>query len=279
MHIEVISRLPLRGEPKPTPLLFVHGAYGAAWTWDQHFLPYFAEHGFAAHAVSLRGHGASEGWESLPVARLKDFVADVLAVARDLPAPPVLIGHSMGGMVVQKALYAMSVPAAVLMASVPPHGLISSMLGMAFCNPPLFQEMSTVQAMGPAAVNGYLARKALFSDSVDDDVVDEYLRRFQPESQLVILDLMGCDLPPSTPSLDLPVLVLGAQNDNFVFAGAVAATAQTYRTRPEIFPGMAHAMMLDHDWEKVAARIVQWLDATLPVGAAGRERQSRPHAG
>jgi pimeloyl-ACP methyl ester carboxylesterase len=264
VRLEVISRLPARGGG--VPLLFVHGAYGGAWVWDQHFLPYFAEHGFAAHALSLRGHGASEGWETLPFARLKDYVADVLNVAASLPSSPVLIGHSMGGMVVQKALQQRPFPAAVLMASVPPHGLAGSMLQMAFTSPTLFAEMSTVQALGPAVANGYLARKALFSDELDDQRVDEYLRRFQPESNLVILDLLGFDLPTSRPNLNLPVLVLGARNDSFVFEGAVRATAEAFGTQAAFFDGVAHAMMLDHAWENVAKHILAWLKATLPKG-------------
>jgi len=43
----------------PVPLLFVHGAWHAAWCWDEHFLGFFADRGFRAVAVSLRGHGAS----------------------------------------------------------------------------------------------------------------------------------------------------------------------------------------------------------------------------
>ena len=46
-------------ESHPVPLLFVHGAGHAAWCWDEHFLDFFADKGFRAVAVSLRGHGAS----------------------------------------------------------------------------------------------------------------------------------------------------------------------------------------------------------------------------
>jgi pimeloyl-ACP methyl ester carboxylesterase len=74
---------------------------------------------------------------------------------------------------------------------------------------------------------------------------------------------MGLDLPPSTPGLDVPVLVLGAADDRFIFPGAIAATAATYRTEAEIFPKMAHAMMLDHRWRKVADRIADWLPTAL----------------
>ncbi len=82
MNLEVISRKP-KGKTRATPLLFVHGAYGGAWIWDQHFLPYFAENGYAAHALSLRGHGESAGWEGVGVARLWQYVADLRQVAAD----------------------------------------------------------------------------------------------------------------------------------------------------------------------------------------------------
>ena len=90
-----------------------------------------------------------------------------------------------------------------------------------------------------------------------------HLDRFQPESTLVILDLLGLDLPPSLPRLDLPVLVLGAEHDGLVFPGALEATARTYRTRPEVVPGISHAMMLDLGWETMARRILRWLEVTL----------------
>jgi hypothetical protein len=62
------------------------------------------------------------------------------------------------------------------------------------------------------------------------------------------------------------VLVLGAENDSFVYRGGLDATASTYRTKAEVFPGMAHAMMLDRGWESVAARIHGWLEDALVGG-------------
>ena len=43
------------------PLLFVHGAYCAAWVWEEYFLPWFAQRGWNATAISLEGHGDSRG--------------------------------------------------------------------------------------------------------------------------------------------------------------------------------------------------------------------------
>ena len=103
MKLEMISKYP-SDAAHPTPLLFIHGTLHGAWCWDVHFLDYFAQHGFAAHAVNLRGHGNSEGREKLRWTRIADYVEDVANAVRQLPSPPILIGHSMGGFIIQKYL-------------------------------------------------------------------------------------------------------------------------------------------------------------------------------
>jgi pimeloyl-ACP methyl ester carboxylesterase len=64
VKLEIISRYP-ENRTRATPLLFVHGAFMGAWVWAETVLPYMAQHGYEAHAVSLRGHGQSEGRERL----------------------------------------------------------------------------------------------------------------------------------------------------------------------------------------------------------------------
>jgi pimeloyl-ACP methyl ester carboxylesterase len=102
----------------PTPLLFVHGAWHAAWCWDEHFLDFFANTGFRAVAVSLRGHGASTSSTRSSAASFADHVDDVQCAVDMLGSQPILVGHSLGGLVVQKYLENHDAPAAVLMA---PH--------------------------------------------------------------------------------------------------------------------------------------------------------------
>src|SRR5262245_13015859 len=87
----------------PEPLLFVHGAWHAAWCWE-YFLDFFAERGYLALALSLRGHGGSATPKRLRGCSLADYVDDVESVAATLPAKPVVIGHSLDGFVVQKYL-------------------------------------------------------------------------------------------------------------------------------------------------------------------------------
>jgi pimeloyl-ACP methyl ester carboxylesterase len=94
MNLEVISKQPT-SPSHSAPLLFMHGAWHGAWCWAEHLLDYFAAQGYAAHALSLRGHGGSLGRDRLRWTSLSDYVVDVAQVASQLPKPPVVIGHSV----------------------------------------------------------------------------------------------------------------------------------------------------------------------------------------
>jgi pimeloyl-ACP methyl ester carboxylesterase len=262
MKLEVITRKP-DGATRPTPLLFVHGAFSSAHIWTPFFLPFFAEHGYEAHALSLRGHGGSEGKDRLSVTRLRDYVNDVAEVAGGLSVPPVLIGTSMGGIIAQKYMHEFPVPAVVLLASGPPHGMLPSIMRMALGNPQLVRDMFMMQYIGPDTATIAGARRALFRADTPDEYIRRYLPKAEHESPWVMTDMVGLDLPPSIRRVEVPVLVLGGECDAFIAPTAVEATAGTYATEAEIFPDMPHAMMLDRDWERVARRILDWLDGTL----------------
>jgi pimeloyl-ACP methyl ester carboxylesterase len=255
--LEVLSRPP-SGPARPTPLLFVHGAWHAAWCWDENFLPYFAERGYAVHALSLRGHGASEGRGRLRWLRVADYVADVAQVASSLPATPVVIGHSMGGFVVQKYLERNRPRAAVLLAPLPPAGALGVTLRLAARHPLAFLKSNLTWRLWPLVATPALAREAFLSASTPDARVQEIFARLQDESYRAFLDLLVFDLP-RTKLVETPMLVLGADKDTIFTPAEIAATARAYGAESGMFPHMAHDMMLEGGWEAVAEKILAWL--------------------
>lgn len=260
MELEVISRLPKIRQQRP-PLLFVHGAFSAAWCWDEYFLPYFAKHGYPAYAVSLRGHGGSDGIEKLHFASLADYVADVVQVSQQLEQPPIVVGHSLGGMVVQKYLEAHHpATAAVLMASVPPTGLWYPSCYLALTNPFLFIQLNLMQSISLHSATPVTLKTALFSDNLPDEAVQKYFALMQGESHRVIADMLWLDLPKLKSKPALPMLILGAKNDAFFPPSLIKWTAQSYGTQAHIFPQMAHAMMLETNWQQAADNILSWLE-------------------
>jgi len=258
--LEVLSQAP-EGRARATPLLFVHGAYAAAWFWAENFLPWFAGQGWQAYAVSLSGHGGSAGREHLDSLSIADYVRDVSDVVSRLAARPVLIGHSMGGFVVQKFLEREDLPAAVLMSSVPPQGLLGSAIGMGLSKPGLMADFGRFMNGGPVALE--TLRDVLFAQPVSAERLKHYLRCMQPESHRAIWDMSMFDLPSISRMHRPPMLILGAEHDQLISAATVEMTGRAYGIEAEIFPAMGHGMMLEADWRKVAQRIADWLE-TLP---------------
>jgi pimeloyl-ACP methyl ester carboxylesterase len=257
MNLELIVQEP-EAAKREVPLLFIHGMWHGAWCWAEHFLPYFAQHGYASYALSLRGHGASEGHERLRSVSLADYVADVEQVVNSMERMPVLIGHSMGGMVIQKYLESHQLPAAVLMASAPPRGLLASTLRIARRRPLIFLKVNLTQSLYPAVGTPALCREVLFSADMPETQVKAYFARLQDESYRAYMDMVVLNLPRLKKSKS-PLLVLGAVNDKAISVHEVEATAQTYGTKAEIFPDMSHNMMLESGWKAVADRILIWL--------------------
>jgi pimeloyl-ACP methyl ester carboxylesterase len=257
MKLEIISRYP-SGGTHSTPLLFVHGALHAAWCWEFHFLDYFAQHGYAAHAVNLRGHGNSEGRERLRWTRIADFVEDLENAARELPSPPILIGHSMGSFIIQKYLEDHSAPAAVLLTPPPPTGLRAATLRIARRHPLVFAKINVTLSLFPLVGTPALAREAFFSDDLPDEQLLEYWERLQDDAFLGFLDMLILDLP-KPPKQRTPMRVLGGARDNMLRPGEIHATARAYNVQAEIIADVAHNMMIELRWQTVAERILVWL--------------------
>ena len=260
--LELISHIP--GKTKHSrQLLFVHGAFVAAWCWDDFFLPYFSKHGYAAHAVSLRGHGGSAGREQLEGTSIDDYEVDVQRIARHIGSPLAVIGHSMGSMVVQRCLHKLKAAAAVFMAAVPPEGLLGSSMLLAARDPDLFGEINMIQNARPGFETLHGVRRAVFSDHLSDEEVGIHLVRMQPESTRAVFDLTWPQQFFISRGTGVPIMVMGAETDAFFTRPMVESTARIYGVTAEFVPDTAHAMMLERNWQEVADRILAWLK-TLP---------------
>jgi pimeloyl-ACP methyl ester carboxylesterase len=259
VKLEIVSRTPA-GSQRPTPLLFIHGMMHAAWCWEAHFLDYFAQHGLAAHAVNLRGHGNSDVPKSLRWVRIADFVEDVDTAVRQLPRPPVLIGHSMGGFVIQKYLQDRAAPGAVLLSSPSPSGLLGTAVRIARRRPLVFAKVNLTFSLLPLIATSGLAREAFFSEDLPEEQLQSYRALMQDESYRAFLDMVALDLPAPA-KVTTPLLVLGVGGDAMLTRADIEATARAYHADFDIIPGVAHDSMLELGWQAVAERILTWLRA------------------
>lgn len=261
LKLETIVRLPARPRPGAPRLLLVHGICVGAWVWEEHFMPYLAEHGFEVHAVSLRGHGGSEGRERLNDWRLADYTEDLRRTVATLDdAPLVVIGHSLGGAVLQDWLRCGGKAAgAALLASVPPWGLAYSAWQMLLSSPDLFRQLMHLNGADASNLDPAVMRRNLFSDDLPDDTYARFIRRVHGESRHVGVELQGWRTFAPAPWQAPPMFVLGGLADRFIGPSAVRGTATYFGVLPTLVPRLAHALMLEPRWEDAAQPLCDWL--------------------
>lgn len=255
--------------PLPT-LLLVHGAWHGAWCWER-FRTWFGERGYRVVAPDLRKHGADADRAGLRWTRIGDYVEDVERALDGLEGPVVLVGHSMGGLIAQRVLERRGAAGAVLLASVPPGGVLAATLRTLGKHPLAFLKSSLTLRLWPLVESPRVARDLLFSEETPGDEVRRHHARLQDEAYLGYLEMNGVVVPrpervrARTPGL--PVLVIGAERDGIFTHDEVRRTARAYGTEAVLIAGSGHDLMLDVRWEEVASRIDAWLRDRVTAGA------------
>jgi pimeloyl-ACP methyl ester carboxylesterase len=257
-RLEIRSRLPAHKTNRP-PLLFVHGGYCDSWCWEPYFLPWFAARGYPAHAVSLRGHGASPGADMLFISGLADYEADVEYAAARLSEPPVLIGHSMGAAIVELIVARRPVRGAALLAPIPPAGLLPVATRLATQHPDYAMQIGHFDPSRMSSAVLEALRPFYFGDDTDPRVLAQALRHLNRESPRALFDLslrLHWALPQSASP---PLFVLGAEGDRICLPDDVRATAHHHGVEAVIVPGLAHMLMLEPGYEAATAPMLKWL--------------------
>jgi pimeloyl-ACP methyl ester carboxylesterase len=242
---------------KPTPVVFVHGAWHGAWCWEEHFLAYFADHGYECHAFSFRNHGGSESPRSLRTTRIDHYVEDLASVVDGLDAPPLLVGHSMGGLVVQRYLEQRTLPGAVLLAPVPVGGALRATFRVAARHPVAFAKVQLTLRLWPIVETPDLARDAFFADDMAAADVERQWSRLQDESYFAYTDMIAFRRPRPG-RVATPVLIVGGEADTLFSPAEMQKTAGAYGTTAVMIPDAAHDLMLDGRWQEAADAMLDW---------------------
>jgi pimeloyl-ACP methyl ester carboxylesterase len=160
--------------------LLVHGGEHGAWCWAK-LIPELRAGGHEALAVDLPGHGA----DPTPPEQVTfdDYVSVVIAALERLEETPVLVGHSLAGMVISAV--AERVPEKLrrlvyLAAHLPNDG--DSMLLLEARNPQpcVTRHLRLVRGGAAVVVARDRVRKLFYADCADEDAA-EAIARLRPE--------------------------------------------------------------------------------------------------
>jgi pimeloyl-ACP methyl ester carboxylesterase len=244
----------------------IHGAFCGGWAFDDFRKPFEAK-GYRVTAPTLRFHdNGSEPPPALGKTSLLDYASDLEKAIKALPETPILVGHSMGGLLAQMLAARGLARACVLLAPSAPWGVLPSTLFEVASAHTLL--LTGDYFAGPIAPNSRIAR-ANALDKLDKEERRAIYARFVPESGLATFEVMQWALDMRRAShvrardVTCPVLCLVGSDDRINPPSTVARIAARYQGRAlfEQFDGFSHWLIGEVGWEKIAARALTWLDS------------------
>jgi alpha-beta hydrolase superfamily lysophospholipase len=270
------------------PLLLIHGAWLSSRSWEN-FADYFQKRGFAVSAPEWpRKHGdveeLREDAQALKGLGIAEIVDHYEVQIRGLDEPPVLIGHSFGGLIVELLLDRGLGRAGAALSPAPPKGI-------------LVLPFSSLKAAAPALAHpskwhGVVTLTpeefsyAFVNTFSPDEAAAAYERYAVPETGQILYEagLANFHLHPPTEvhfknEERAPLLIVGAEKDHTVPASVSRAQYKKYERSPAKtdyieFEGRPHLFMVGDGWDEVAAAIDSWLDGVLNAPELAPEQSS-----
>lgn len=251
------------------PVIMVHGAFCGGWAFDAFRAPFEAA-GHVVLAPDLRGHGEGAVSSAVIGVSMTDYVRDVVELVRNQPTPPVLVGHSMGGLVCAMAAAKVPVAGLALLAPSPPWGVAGASLEEAGSAMALY-------ALGPfwaQAIEPDRGVAKLYSlDRMGEDEGRQVARRMRAESGRAMFETLNWWLDPFMTTSVLPsairapVFAAVGERDLINPPATVRQTAAKFGATTHVFPGMSHWVIGEPGWEDVAAACLAWMGGVAAQAA------------
>ena len=270
------------------PLIFIHGAWLSARSWEN-YVDYFGKCGFAVSAPEWpRKQGDVEEMRETAEASaglgVQEIVDHYEQLIRDLDQPPVLIGHSYGGLFVELLLDRGLGRAGVAMSPAPPKGILALPFSTLKSAAPALAHPSKWH--GVVTLTPEEFTYAFVNTFSEEDAAAAYERYAVPETGQIFYEggFANFHLHPPTEvhfknEDRAPLLLVGATEDHTVPASLTKAQYKRYERSPAKtdyleFEGRPHLHMVAPDWQEVAAAIDSWLDGVLDAPVAATQQAS-----
>jgi alpha-beta hydrolase superfamily lysophospholipase len=265
-----------------TPMMMIHGAWLTSGSWDT-FADYFRSRGFDVSAPEWpRKQGGvqelRQTTEDIKGLGLDEIVDAYEEKIRALDEPPVLVGHSFGGLIVELLLSRGLGRAAVAMSPAPPKGIIVLPIASLRAASPALAHPTRWHGVVPLTLEEFT--RGFVNTWTPDAAADAYEQYYVPETGQIFYEAGFANFHIHSPA-DVhfdrddraPLLIIGADKDQTVPAAASHKAYEKYGTSSAQtdyleFAGRPHLMMVGDGWQEIAGAIEQWLDSVLAVSGA-----------
>jgi non-heme chloroperoxidase len=257
----------------PTPVVFIHGLWLHADSWGP-WVSLFKDMGYAPQAPGWPGDASTveetrRQADKIAGVGINDVVDHYAKVIADLGTKPIVIGHSFGGLIVQRLLGEDLASAGVGIDAAPIKGVIYL--------PPSALRVASVALRSPGnrhrAVS--LTQKQFrygFGNAIPEKESTELFERWTiPSPGKPLFEAASANLVPSSPakvntqnSTRGPLLLTAGGKDHTVPPAIVKSTRKQYHKSTAItdlkeFSDRGHSLCIDHGWREVADAVLAWL--------------------
>jgi pimeloyl-ACP methyl ester carboxylesterase len=260
--------------PKPgTPVVFVHGLWLHATSWNP-WMEKFGEAGYEPAAPGWPGEpGTVEEARRDPASvaghGINDVVDHFADIIRDLPALPVVIGHSFGGLIAQRLLGQDLAVAAVAVDPAPIKGVLAL--------PPSALKVASIGLRSPANRNMAVSLTSEqfrygFGNALGAQESDDLYQQWNvPSPGKPLFEAALATFTPKSPAqvntrnkTRGPLLITAGGRDHTVPPAISMSTRKQYHRSPAVtdfveFDDRGHSLTVDHGWAEVAQYALDWL--------------------
>jgi pimeloyl-ACP methyl ester carboxylesterase len=254
-------------------VVFIHGLWLHASSWGP-WIEVFRDAGYEPSAPGWPGtpdtvEAARTSDESIAGHGIADVVDHYTRIIGDLPAEPIVIGHSFGGLIAQKLLSNGSAAAAVAIDPAPIRGVLYL--------PPSALRVASIALRNPANRNRAISLSADefrygFANAVSaDEAATLYEHWAIPSPGRPLFEAATANFLPHSPAkvntrkTDRgPLLVTAGGKDHTVPPAVSKATVRLYGKSHAVtdlrqFPDRGHSLTIDSGWPEIAQATLTWL--------------------
>ena len=261
------------GDAASRPVVFVHGLWLHATSWDS-WVDLFREAGYAPTAPGWPGDSDTveetrRDPSQVADKGIDDVVDHYAQIIRGLDAPPIVIGHSFGGLIVQRLLGQDLAAAAVAIDPAPIQGvLVLPVSALRVASIALRKPANRHEAISLTADQ---FRYGFGNALPEQESNDLYERWNIPSPGKPLFEAALANFTPHSPAKVNtgnrdrgPLLITAGGQDHTVPVAISTATRRQYHKSPAVtdfrdFPDRGHSLTVDHGWREVAEYVLDWL--------------------
>ncbi len=241
-----------RGAPRESPVLFLHGAFSRG-EHLQGWAERFAAAGYTCSTPSRPGHAPSDP-ELLRRLTLRDFLAAAQECRSRMPAPPIIVGHSMGGLLGQQLAASGPCAALVLLASAPPGRVVPLVPAVPYLMP-MVPPFLAGRPFRPTAA----AFRWLGVHDLPPAEQSELFATIGYESGRAYRAMVFGTRDVRVGDVPCPVLSITGGADRMIAARISRAVAARYRATQIVLRGAGHWVIAPSAAGKTSALALDWL--------------------